>query len=575
MKRIVGLLWVGAAGLALSLNSAARANDHPFTLVNVVDLFELFSISGFDNEFDPISQTPSNWAEYSAAPRLGTNPSVVAVAGNRAWVGGFYNGANFNRFGPVDANRAAWYAATGVAEVRDIWTQSGFGGNHVRYPGTLQVGPGILNTDWMTGIDYDAAHKILYVAYDANNPPNPAILPNAGLPWQFYESYIAAIDADEDSPTYGQALWKRQNPLAGVYLGTSVEQRLLGGLAVDNLDPTWIVHPVQGFGTLALFNTLDPNAGPQLVFVTDGEQLQCGSTAFRGTQFHPVTGEFYARVLNGIQYVPRDTRQQVAPFRPYARFIREPSAGGNGSADTLAQGDDEQLVPLGALVGPSENIIGVGPNGVLDTLPAGDDVLSTSALVTSRIVGNPDGNCPNDPDGFPAGNNPQGQGLAVITADVLAALDEDWLLANNRAVFGANQATDLRFFTTAGDETARLLLPCSPLPAVSPASGVAIYNMDYDPETGTLVVLEFERRLLFVYRAQLVGGPMIPRFDFTRNGALNLRDLAGFQLCFTGSEAGGTLSLTCMRMNSNEDCDVDFEDFLALVEVWDTLGDVP
>ncbi|HRY68183.1 MAG TPA: hypothetical protein P5304_09255 [Phycisphaerae bacterium] len=53
--------------------------------------------------------------------------------------------------------------------------------------------------------------------------------------------------------------------------------------------------------------------------------------------------------------------------------IREPLDGGNGTAQTLAVEDDVQAVPLGAPVGPGEVIILPGPNGVLDTTPAGDD----------------------------------------------------------------------------------------------------------------------------------------------------------------------------------------------------------
>jgi hypothetical protein len=74
--------------------------------------------------------------------------------------------------------------------------------------------------------------------------------------------------------------------------------------------------------------------------------------------------------------------------------------------------------------------------------------------------------------------------------------------------------------------------------------------------------VEFERRLLFVYKAEVIDGPPVAPFDFTRNGALNLADFAGFQTCFTG-DAGGDLSLNCLRMNSDADCDVDVVDFAS------------
>lgn len=558
-----------AVGAAFAFVGEAAADDHPFTLVNVVDLFELFSLNNPDTTFDPNTQAPANWNEYVAAARIGTNPCVVATDGQRAWIGGFYNGANFNRFGDVATNRAAWYAATGVAEVRDITSQSGFGGNWVRYPGTFQVGPGIRNTDWMSGLDYDPINKILYVAYDATQPPFSTIMPDPGLPWQFYETYIAAVDADEQSPTYGQNLWQRQNPVPALPGFPANEVRSHAGVSIDPLG-NWIAYPIQGLGKIAFFDVTNPFGSTMDVFVTDIDALGCNSTAFRGHDFHPETGEWYSRVLNGIQYVARDTREQIAPFRPYSRFIREPDQGGNGVADTLAQGDDVQIAPFGAPVAPTENIIGVGPNGVLDTTPGGDDVRSTSAIVTERILGNPDGNCPTDPDGFPAGNNPQGQGLAIIPSSNLEVATQDLLVANNRAVFGAGTATDIRFFDLNGGQVAVLPLPCSPIPGGS--TGIGIYDFDYDPASGTLVVLEFERRLLFVYKTQLAGGPNVPRFDFTRNGRTDLRDLLNFQLCFTGPENTSGLSLNCMRMNADSDCDVDFDDFLAMEQVWESVG---
>ncbi len=48
--------------------------------------------------------------------------------------------------------------------------------------------------------------------------------------------------------------------------------------------------------------------------------------------------------------------------------------GGNGIADTTAGGDDIQVVPAGGAVSPSDVIIAPGPNGALNTAPAGDDI---------------------------------------------------------------------------------------------------------------------------------------------------------------------------------------------------------
>jgi|GEM_PF-3244749 len=579
-------------GLAIGV-APATAQDQPFALVNVVDLFDLFSLDSPDQAFDPNTSEPSNWLAYRAAPRVGTNPSVVATDGERAWIGGFYNGANYNRFittgcagDPMTLcdNQASWYASVGVAEVRNIGLASGTNLDFTRYPiiqeetspGVFEdrfvVGPGIRNTDWISGIDYDPFTQKLYVSYDAILPPFSTIMPNAGLDWRFYETFITKVDADPDSPTYATIEDFRENPVPSLDPFNPTEVRAFAGVSIDSLDSNFLAYPKQGTGFVTLFDANDFSAPTIDIFVTDTDSLMCNSTAFRGNDFHPETGEWISRVLNGIQTVERDTSSQVAPYQTFPRFIREPSDMGNGTADTMAAGDDVQLVAVGALAAPSQDIIGVGPNGVLDTVPAGDDLLSLNgAIRTERILGNPDGNCPNDPDGLPAGANPQGQGLAIIPSSNLEEAAEDLLLANNRPVSGANQLTDIRFFNLNGDEVADLPIPCAPIPGAN--TGIGIYDFDYDPISGTLVVVEFERRLLFVYKAQLTGENPVPKYDFTRNGTLDLADFAGFQSCFTGSEGviGGPSTLNCLRVNTDSDCDVDFVDYLIVQAGWDAF----
>jgi hypothetical protein len=46
------------------------------------------------------------------------------------------------------------------------------------------------------------------------------------------------------------------------------------------------------------------------------------------------------------------------------------------TADTVASGDDEQLIPFGNEISPGDAIIGPGTDGVLDTVPSGNDVIS-------------------------------------------------------------------------------------------------------------------------------------------------------------------------------------------------------
>lgn len=54
--------------------------------------------------------------------------------------------------------------------------------------------------------------------------------------------------------------------------------------------------------------------------------------------------------------------------------IQEPWFGGNGIANTAATGDDVQLISVGQPASRGARIIGPGPNGTIETTPAGDDI---------------------------------------------------------------------------------------------------------------------------------------------------------------------------------------------------------
>ncbi|MBX3394745.1 MAG: S8 family serine peptidase [Phycisphaerae bacterium] len=64
--------------------------------------------------------------------------------------------------------------------------------------------------------------------------------------------------------------------------------------------------------------------------------------------------------------------------------IYEPG-GGNGTCDTVAAGDDVQIVANGAAAAPGQDLIGAGPNGIIDTVPGGDDV-STPAIWRCEVT---------------------------------------------------------------------------------------------------------------------------------------------------------------------------------------------
>ena len=64
--------------------------------------------------------------------------------------------------------------------------------------------------------------------------------------------------------------------------------------------------------------------------------------------------------------------------------------GNDGIADTAAAvgTDDQQLVPMGEPVAPGQIIVGPGPNGELDTVPGGDDVVQGIGQDEGGVVAN-------------------------------------------------------------------------------------------------------------------------------------------------------------------------------------------
>lgn len=570
---VLGFLGAVCLAAAFSAPASAQPTDHPFALVNVIDLFNFFYIdpNTIDSTFDPFSGPPPNYQQYQANPRLGTQPCSIALANDRLWIGGFWNGDNWG--GDTAASRRAWYAAVGVGEVRNIYTTSGFDGSLIKFPQVTYVGPTIANTDSVTGMDYDATLNRLYFVYDDSTdlffpPPGQTQL----------GSYVAAVNVDPNSATYGQYVWRRIDPFHTPDPLFGGGDRFYGGVAVDPLDPTHIYIPQTGQGSnpdggFRVMNVNDPNQALPKVNVKDPNSV-CSASFYRQIAFDHVTGDMYVRNANAAEWIPRDPRVG-ASYHPYSYTIQEPDTGGNGLCNTTAQGDDVQLVAPGATATPGQRLIGPGPNGVIDTTPGGDDVRSYLDVDNERPIGNKavagdDGACNDDPvHGFRNGPFGQGQGVAIVSASSLADLSDDLVIGNSRRTFGANQPTDIGVFTKSGQYVCQLQLPCAPV--ASQTTGVGIFDLDYDAATGTLVVVQFEQPTVYVFRAQTPNGPPVPRYDYTRNGRVDLADFAGFQACFTGQ--GGTLSganrLNCMRMNSDSDCDVDLLDFMEFVTVWE------
>lgn len=560
------LIAVAVSLSVTALPSAAHAEqDHPFTLVNVIDLFEAFNLGVEVQEVDGGFSQPDNLPALSEA-RVGTNPSAVATDGFRVWIAGHYNGADIVSAEPA----TAWYASVGVAEVTDIYGGS-FPLPLVRYLDTFQAGPGVANTDWFSGLDYDEESQVLYVAFDdAKRFVEPGILSLLNPPQSGTQStsYVGAVDTDPLSATYGQFLWTLDEPVPTAV--DDIKVRLTGGVTVDPLAPNWISLASFPSGVIFFYDTLNLGNPPtQWQFYTggDNEWLPCDSVAILNHEYDPTDGHMYVRARNGVVQMPRDLSGQTVPYQALPQYIVEPD-GGNGIADTVAAGDDEQRTDAGEPVSAGDEIVWMGPNGVLDTVPAGDEVHSLRVR-TDSVVGNTSGShpggCP-DEDGFLYLNVTQGQGIAFVEADNLVGLEQDLILASSRPSFGANQVADVRFFDTTGESVATLELPCTP-PATT-STGISFYDIDYHAPTGTLVVLEYERRMLYVFKAQVEGGPAFPRFDYNRDGDVDLFDYARFQECFTGAEVvDPVLSLNCQRMNSDSDCEIDLDDYAAF-EGW-------
>ncbi|MBN2445982.1 MAG: hypothetical protein JXO22_04620 [Phycisphaerae bacterium] len=588
-SRLIPYAVVAFLGLCpLATVSAQPPEDHPFALVNIVDLYDLFALDPnvVDTGFST-SSPPPNWNLYLASPRIGSQPASVAVDGSRMWIGGFWNGPTYSG----GALEAGWYASLGVAEARDILTISGYGAPYIRYadPNHVIAGPMVGSTDSYTGLDYDPFLSRLYATYDDTLDISFFGYPS-GAPTQL-GSMITAYDADPNSPGYAGSLWTFEDPLfpsTGPF--DPGDDRYRGGIVADPFDGLSIVVPRPGvdgpFMRIDALNpVIDPN-DPFLFFNAKDQDIQaneCPSSWFRSAVVDPITGDLVMRNSNAVTRVARDPRSIGGPFETISRFIQEPGAGGNGTVDTTPTGDDVYVDGLGFgdPVDAGDNIIAAGLNGLIDTVPAGDDELSGSEIVASRLVGNyANGigdDCNDDPnDGFPNGPFAQGQGIAYVSSANIPGLDVDLVIANNRESFGSGWPKDVRIYTADGEYFGQLELPCSP-PAddgdPQTTEGIAIYDIDYDEATGTLVVLQFEEHRAYVFKANIENSDLAySRYDWDRNSRTDLRDFLQFQRCFTGFENTDGLSLSCQRMNTDSDCDIDVDDYLVFEAYFDAAG---
>ncbi len=79
------------------------------------------------------------------------------------------------------------------------------------------------------------------------------------------------------------------------------------------------------------------------------------------------------------------TNNPVVQLTPYTDLAI--IDGGNGVADTTAAGDDLQLVPVGNPVAPGRGVVGPGPNGRIDSTPAGDEFADAGPTIIAGANG--------------------------------------------------------------------------------------------------------------------------------------------------------------------------------------------
>jgi len=98
---------------------------------------------------------------------------------------------------------------------------------------------------------------------------------------------------------------------------------------------------------------------------------------FRIDELSPTTGPFTVYIDDVTVWDDTGIICFVDDFESYEPndFVVEP-ADGNGTADTLAEATDVQVVPLGGSVDVGQIIVAPGADGTLETEPAGDDVVS-------------------------------------------------------------------------------------------------------------------------------------------------------------------------------------------------------
>lgn len=151
----------------------------------------------------------------------------------------------------------------------------------------------------------------------------------------------------------------------------------------------WLVHRVPGVAYKVFPSpALADSDGDELTddqerrFATDPNRADTDEDAL--SDLDESTGQIEIVLFDGDA---DDTNDWLLIITPYSSWAI--TDGGNGVADTTADGDDVQVVAVGDPVAAGGAVIEPGPNGVIDTTPAGDD----AAGVTEAVANGPNTIC--------------------------------------------------------------------------------------------------------------------------------------------------------------------------------------
>lgn len=149
----------------------------------------------------------------------------------------------------------------------------------------------------------------------------------------------------------------------------------------------WTVTPIPGEPRKVFPNPgLDDSDGDSLLDDTEFAAKTDPNAA--DSEFDALTdrvellGDYDIELFDGDDDGANNNILRVLPYSDAAVVD-----GGNGQVNTTASGDDQQLIPVGTAGVKHRVIIGPGPNGRIDTTPAGDDV----AGIIERLVEGHDG----------------------------------------------------------------------------------------------------------------------------------------------------------------------------------------